>query len=191
MSEYDEQDKAIVRELIANPRLSDNKISGLTEIPVKTVNRKRKRLEKGGVVNYFVHVENGPEGTNKFGAKAQFIVIFRQGITRKSFFENLNRVGFTYLDIKHIKNAHVGEYEGRLSLIMTIESRVQADLIEVFNSEFVPKLQSMLGHDCVYETRVIYINSDMTNLHNYIHGYNLKEGRLSPEWPREKIYVWE
>lgn len=191
MSDYDEQDKAIVKELITDPRLSDNKVSGLTGIPVKTVNRKRKRLEKAGILNYYVHVENGPQGTGKFGSKAQFIIVLRQGITRKSFFENLHRVGFSYLDIKHIRNAYVGEHEGRLSLLLLLESRVQSDLLEVFNSEIVPKLQSMLGHDCIYETRVHYIHSDLINLHNYISGYNIREGKITKDWPKDKIYAWE
>ncbi|MGM5482100.1 MAG: winged helix-turn-helix domain-containing protein [Nanobdellota archaeon] len=191
MAEYDNQDKAIIKELIVNPRLSDNKVSRITGIPVKTVNRKRKRLETNGVLNYFVHVENGPEGTGKFGAKAQFMVIFRQGITRQSFFENLNRVGFSYLDIKHIKTANVGEYEGRLALILLIESRVQSDLLEVFNSEIFVKLQSMLGHDCVYKVNVVYVHTDLVNLHNYIKGYNISNGKIKEDWPADKIYTWE
>lgn len=191
MNDFDEQDKAIVRELIVDPRLSDNKISSITGIPVKTVNRRRKRLEKDNIINYMVHVENGPTGTGKFGSKAQFSIVFRQGITRKSFFESLDRVGFTYLDLKHIRNAYVGEYEGRLSLILVLESRVQTDLLEVFNSEVIPKLQSMLGHDCIYETNVAYIHTHLIKLHNYIKHYNIKQGKLSNDWPKEMIYVWE
>ena len=41
----DDQEKLIVRELIKDPRISDNQISTNTNIPLKSVNRKRKRME--------------------------------------------------------------------------------------------------------------------------------------------------
>ncbi len=191
MDKLDDYDKAICRELIKNPRLSDNKVSRNTSIPVKTVNRKRKRLEKNNVLHYLVHIENGAEGTGKFNSRAQFIVTFRQGLTRKIFYESLLNTGFSYHEIKHISNAYVGEYEGRLAYVIMIESRVQSDLLEVFNSDIVPKLQNMLGHDCIYETRVIYLHSNIAKLHNYIKDFNISEGKIKDSWPDEKIYVWE
>lgn len=191
MENLDENDKAICRELIKDPRLSDNKISTLTGIPVKTVNRKRKRLEQNNVLHYLVHIENGTEGTGKFGARAQFIVIFKQGITRKIFYEKLLREGFSYHEIKHIREASIGEYEGRLTYNLILESRVQSDLLEVFNSDIVPKLQNMLSHDSIYETRVIYLHSNITAMHNYLKDFNIIEGKIKKDWPNEKIYVWE
>ncbi len=191
MEKLNESDKAVCREIIKDPRLSDNKISEITGIPVKTVNRKRKKLEQNNILNYLIHIENGPEGTNKFGSKAQFIVTFRQGITRKIFYENLKRVGFSYHEIKHVREASIGEYEGRLTLLLTIESRVQSDLLEVFNSDIVPKLQNMLGHESIYETRVIYLHSNIIAMHNYIKGFNLDNGKIAKDWPDDKIYVWE
>ncbi|MFW6013905.1 MAG: winged helix-turn-helix domain-containing protein [Nanoarchaeota archaeon] len=191
MEVLNENDKTICRELIKNPRLSDNKISKFTGIPVKTVNRKRKKLEQNNILNYLIHIENGPDGTNKFGSKAQFIVTFRQGITRKIFYENLMRVGFSYHEIKHVRDANIGEYEGRLTFILVIESRVQSDLLEVFNSDIVPKLQNMLGHNSIYETRVIYLHSNVITMHNYIKDFNITNGKITNDWPNEKIYVWE
>ncbi len=191
MEKLDENDRTICRELIKDPRLSDNKISRNTGIPVKTVNRKRKRLENGNVINYMTFIENNSEGTGKFGSMAQFVITFRQGITRKLFIENLQRVGFTYHEIKHVRDAYIGEYEGRLSYILNIESRVQSDLLEVFNSDIIPKLQNMLGHDCIYETRVIYLHSNVTKLHNYIKDFNIKNGKIKDDWPNENIYTWE
>lgn len=185
----DKQDKLIMRELIANPRLSDNKISQVTDIPVKTVNRKRKKLEEKGILNYRVHINNGYGGTKSFSALAQFIVIFRHGITRRGFLENLDRVGFSDLDIKHIKNAYIGEVDGRVTFSLILESRAQEDLLEIFNTEIIGKLHNMVGHDSIHETKVINLHSNIISLHNYIEGLNTSNGILKKNWPKENIFV--
>ena len=46
------QERRIIRNLIKNPRISDNKISKITGIPTITVNRKRKKLEAEGLLHY-------------------------------------------------------------------------------------------------------------------------------------------
>lgn len=185
----DEQDKLIMRELIANPRLSDNKISQITGIPVKTVNRKRKKLEEKGIINYRIHIDNGQEGTKSFSAICQFIVIFRHGITRSSFLDNLDRVGFSALDIKHIKEAYVGEMNGRVAFVATLESRLQEDLLEIYNTEIISKLHNMLGHDSIYKTKVVNLHTGLISLHNYIHRTNTANGIIKKSWPKENIFV--
>ena len=44
----DIQSKLIIRALIRNPRVSDNQIGLMTGVPIRTVNRKRKNMEKQG-----------------------------------------------------------------------------------------------------------------------------------------------
>ena len=56
----DEQEERIAKALIKNPRLSDNQIGKLTGVPVRTVSRKREKLEESGVLNYFAQVNMGP-----------------------------------------------------------------------------------------------------------------------------------
>ena len=48
MAELDKQERQIICALIRNPRYSDNRISSLTGVPVRTVSRKRARLEQEG-----------------------------------------------------------------------------------------------------------------------------------------------
>ena len=55
----DEQEIKIVRELIKDPRLSDNKPAKKTGIPVMTVNRKRKRLGAEKLLRYYVSLDKG------------------------------------------------------------------------------------------------------------------------------------
>ena len=83
--ELDAQEKLIVRELIKNPRISDNQISRNTKIPVMTVNSKRKALEKEGNIRYFTSLDTGEHGTGKYKAKQLYIIKFKIGITREKF----------------------------------------------------------------------------------------------------------
>ena len=70
----DEHEVKIIRELIRNPRISDNKISKRTKIPVMTVNRKRKRLEEQKLLRYYTSINKGEFGLKIFGAKALYII---------------------------------------------------------------------------------------------------------------------
>ena len=57
MRQLDEQERRIVRELIKDPRISDNQIAKNTRVPVMTVNRKRKLLEEKGLLNYYCYLD--------------------------------------------------------------------------------------------------------------------------------------
>jgi len=52
MRELDEQERLIVRQLVRDPRESDNGIGELTDVNVRTVGRKRQRLEQEGILSY-------------------------------------------------------------------------------------------------------------------------------------------
>ena len=47
---FDDQERAILKALIRDPRQSDNHISKVTGVPTPTVRRKRKRLEDEGLL---------------------------------------------------------------------------------------------------------------------------------------------
>ena len=74
--QLDGKEKEILKELIKNPRISDNQISKNTKIPVKTVNRKRKLLEKRSLIHYMVHLDNSRSGTGVFSTKHMYIIQF-------------------------------------------------------------------------------------------------------------------
>ena len=52
--EFDEQEKLIIKALIKDPRMSDNNIGKLTKVPIRTVSRKRKKLEQENKICYYV-----------------------------------------------------------------------------------------------------------------------------------------
>ena len=73
----DGQEEKIARMLIRNPRLSDNAIGRMAEIPAMTVNRKRKRLEDEGLLSYFAAINMGPKGTGRFRSRYLYLIKFK------------------------------------------------------------------------------------------------------------------
>jgi len=88
MVQIDAQEEKIIRELIRNPRISDNKISRRTGVPVMSVNRKRKSLEKRGLISYYCDFAHGGQGTQDFFVRQLYIVKFKGGVTREQFLKD-------------------------------------------------------------------------------------------------------
>jgi len=192
MLKFDSQQKVIVRELIKDPRISDNKISKKTGIPLKTVNRKRKVLEEKGILNYLAYIEHGKPGTGQLKAKQLFIVFFKHGITRNAFLDEFLKIdSITHAQLKHVFEAHIGEANGRLALVLYLDSRQEEDLLEIYNVEIVPLLRERFGEDCIHSTQVITITSTAKLLRNYFPSLNLEKGKLKQDWPDQLIYVGE
>jgi DNA-binding Lrp family transcriptional regulator len=181
-------ERKILIEIVRNPRISDNSIARLTSIPLKTVNRKRKDLEKRGVVKYMAYVDNSGQGTSQFLGSQLYIITFRLGITRQMFFDSfLKAVSSDTTKDKmrqirrHIHMANICERDGHLILMLHIESRVDQDIIEIYNSDIIPILYSYFGSDCIYSTETLKLTDPLLIFNNYMPLYNMKDGMLSPE----------
>ncbi|MCK5107386.1 MAG: Lrp/AsnC family transcriptional regulator [Nanoarchaeota archaeon] len=184
----DEKEKRIIKELVKNPRISDNQISRITKIPLKTVNRKRKNLEEKGLIAYEVHLDNSRSGTNIFTSKQMYTITFRKGITRANFLNFAKHYDFANLFIKHCSEIFVGEQDGCLKLILFIESYLATDIIEIFNADYFNKFESYFGKGCIGDVNVITINNQLQSFHNYFPHINVKEGKLKPSWTNIFIY---
>ena len=77
----DQQEKAIVRQLIRDPRESDNGIGEITGVNVRTVSRKRLRMEQEGILAYYTNVDLCSDGAKQFNARHLYIIKFRVGVT--------------------------------------------------------------------------------------------------------------
>ena len=185
----DEQELIIVRELIKNPRLSDNKISERTGIPVKTVNRKRKILEDEGMLHYFTYLDNTSNGTASFTSRKMYVIKLRKGITRSEYIASEVNDKPVELHSKHILDAHLGEIDGQLALIIIIESRLESDILEIFNAELVPQLKKKFGNDAVDSVQVLQLSIPLRFLHNYQPLVNLAKGKIRKDWPDKNIFV--
>jgi DNA-binding Lrp family transcriptional regulator len=186
----DEQEKLIVKELIKDPRISDNQISLATSIPLKSVNRKRKKLEFEGLINYYVHLDNSDKGTGLFEGRQLYIVKLKHGVSRMDFLEFLKQNSSKNKHInQHIHSTFVGRSGGNLVLMKLIESQQSSDIIEIFNCDLVPEIKQHFGEDAIVNTDVIHVDEMFRLFHNYLPGVNMKDGKIAEHWNDELVFV--
>ncbi len=192
MYKLDPQERAIAKALIKNPRISDNRIGEEMGIPVRTVNRKRKKLEELGIISYMTRVNMLPSGTGHFQVQHLFIIQFRLGITfsqiAREIQEEPNVVTiFTEL----IFESYISEIDGHTSLVMVVEGQSEADIVERFQAHIVPSLQKNHGKDSIEKVSTIRLLKPIRMLKNYLPSVNMKDGHLKKEWKLDSIYIGE
>ena len=189
MRNLSQQEKEILSELIRNPRASDNEVSRKTKISVATINRKRKALEKEGILYYFTYVNNWKNGTEGFGSRQLYIIKLKYGITRKQVMDTFfSEDKVKTLMLKHILHSFLGEVNGQVAFIYMIESRIDTDILEIFNAEIGPELIQAFGKDAIQDTVSIPITQTFSVLHNY-NTVNMENGKMKKYWPNSKIFV--
>jgi len=188
MIQLDDQEQLIVKELIRNPRLSDNQIGKLTKVPVMTVNRKRKSLEERGLLNYYCYLDTSKYGLDSSPARQLYMIKLRIGITKKEFIDKLIEPNLL-LKFK-IFESFIGEKDGQLVFSLILEGSRGNETMEIFNGEIVPILQEKFGKDCIDETFVIRVTSNIVTLKNYIPLKNIERGFIKENWPKEYIFLW-
>ena len=187
MIQLDDQEQLIVKELIRNPRLSDNQIGKLTKVPVMTVNRKRKSLEERGLLNYYCYLDTSKYGLDSSPARQLYMIKLRIGITKKEFIDKLIEPNLL-LKFK-IFESFIGEKDGQLVFSLILEGSRGNETMEIFNGEIVPILQEKFGKDCIDETFVIRVTSNIVILKNYIPLKNIERGFIKENWPKEYIFL--
>jgi len=186
----DDQEKMIVKALIRDPRLSDNQIGKLTSVPTPTVRRKRKKLEEDGLLSYFCALDMQETGSNTFGARHLYVIKFSIGITIKQIVDEIKHepnIRSIFTDL--IYESHIAEIEGRVALVMIIEGKNDADIVENVQGNIVPSLQKNHGADSIEEISTIRLLSPIRIFHNYIPLVNMRHGVLCDEWPKDAIFV--
>ena len=187
----EEKDKLILRELIKNPRTTDKAISTATNIPMKTVNRRRKYLEDTDTVKYMAFVNNFGSGTARFNSICMYTIYFNYGITTEQVERVVTSTEYNNkpIMIKHLLLDFVGEREGMPTYSLTITSRAHEDLVEILNAEIVPEIKKHLGENCIKsidENAIRMINK--TGHNNFLckefSGENVK-------LDNENIFVWD
>jgi DNA-binding Lrp family transcriptional regulator len=190
MYKLDNQEKLIIRELIKDPRISDNQIAIKTNVPLKTVNRKRKILEEKGFLNYFCYFNTSFTGTGTFLGRSLYIIVLKEGITRKKVLEVYENSKKAYEFFpKHIFLSWVGDFEGNVAIVTLIESRKQDDLVEIYNAEIIPELELLFGQGCIKRTLTIPLVNTLRAVRNYLPGKNMEKGIIKEDWPNQFIFV--
>ncbi|MCK5139446.1 MAG: Lrp/AsnC family transcriptional regulator [Thermodesulfovibrionia bacterium] len=190
MKELDDFERKVVKELIRNPRISDNQIAKNVKMPVMTVNRKRKGLEEEGYLRYFTSLDTGEHGTGKFRAKQIYCVKFKIGITRKEFMDKFEKdpklLTFTSC---YISLSYLGEKDGHLAYIFILEAETESKMMDEFNSKLIPALMERFGEDCIRERITLRITNTLRLHHNYIPTVNMKGALIKKDWPDGYIFV--
>lgn len=190
MLKLDQQEIAIIKQLIRNPRVSDNQIARLTSVPVMTVNRKRKKLEGSGFLKYYASISAGDDGIGIYHARQLYILKLRRGITIKEYIEDTKKQDKDrLLQTEYVVESHLGEKDGHLAIVVIIEAKTEAELVEIFNGKLIPSFVRRFGKDAVDEVITTKINLPIRDHHNYLHLINMENGRIKKDWPDEYIFV--
>ena len=190
MRKIDGQEQMILRALTRNPRCSDNKISIQTGVSVRTVSRKRARLEEEGILSYSTVVEMQSSGTGRFTTQHMLIIKFKLGVTHSQIVQEIrsepNVVNVFY---ELIRYSFIAETDGHIALVIIIEGESDSDIAESVQGQIIPSLQKNHGMDSIVELRTLRLLDPIRREHNYLPMVNMEDGFLKKEWPDEAIFV--
>jgi DNA-binding Lrp family transcriptional regulator len=190
MRNLDDQERAILKALIRDPRQSDNYISKVSGVPTPTVRRKRQRLEADGLLSYFAALDQQESGTGTFSARHLYIIKFRIGITVKQIVDEIKsepNVRSVFTDL--IYESHIAEMDGRVALVMIIEGKNDADIIENVQGKIIPSLRKNHGPDSIEEISTLRLLGPIRIFHNYVPLVNMDKGVLRSDWTDDAIFV--
>ncbi|MEC7227758.1 MAG: winged helix-turn-helix transcriptional regulator [Candidatus Latescibacterota bacterium] len=190
MTMLDEQEQLIMRALVRNPRSSDNRISALTGVPVRTVSRKRARLERDGVLTYYTGIETQAAGTGRFTTQHMLLIKFKLGITRSQIVQEIRsepNVANVFSEL--IRDSYIAEMDGHIALVMVVEGESNSDVADNVQGKIIPSLQKNHGEDSIQELRTIRLLAPIRRLHNYLPMVNMEEGFIRQSWPDDAIFV--
>ncbi len=190
MKHLDDQERRIIRALIRNPRSSDNRISTLSGVPVRTVSRKRARLEQEGILSYYASVDMQAKGTGRFSTQHMPTIKFKLGITHSQIVQEIRHepnVADVFSEL--IRDSYIAEIEGHIALVMVVEGESDSDVAENVQGKIIPSLQKNHGEDSILELKTIRLLDPIRRLHNYLPMVNMKEGFVVEDWPDDAIFV--
>ncbi|MEE9585885.1 MAG: Lrp/AsnC family transcriptional regulator [Nitrososphaerales archaeon] len=188
LRKLDTQEVKVVKALIRNPRLSDNQIGIKTGVPIRTVNRKRKKMEEEGFLKYYTELNMGADGTGRFNARHLYLVKFKMGISQSRIIKEVQEepnVRTVFTDF--IYESHIAEIEGHTALALIIEGRSDDEINTNFNEIMVPSLEKNHGKDSIVQITTIRLGKPIRVFHNYLPMVNLSKGRISDRWAEDAI----
>ncbi len=192
MRELDEQERLIARALIRDPRESDNGIGETTGVNVRTVSRKRQRMEQEGILSFFTHVDLSSSGTGQFTSRHVYIIKFRLGMTLRKIQDDITREpAVRSIFTEFIFESHIAEIDGKVALLLFVDGENDKDIFITMHEKLIPSLLRNHGENSIEEISTMRILAPNRVLRNYITGVNVKDGYLCKEWPDEAIYVGE
>jgi DNA-binding Lrp family transcriptional regulator len=190
MRELDEQERLIARQLVRDPRESDNGIGEITGVNVRTVGRKRQRLEQEGILSYYTHLDLSSQGTRQFKTRHLYIIKFRIGVTYKQLTEDILREPFVRsIFTEIIFESHIAEIDGKLAMLMFIDGANDTDIVQTVQEKLVPSLLKNHGENSIEEISTVRLLLPVRVMRNYLPFVNMENGYIKKDWPNDAIYV--
>ncbi|MGC3990211.1 MAG: Lrp/AsnC family transcriptional regulator [Chthoniobacteraceae bacterium] len=190
MDMLDEQEQLIIRHLVRDPRESDNGIGEATGVNVRTVGRKRRKLEQSGVLSYYTQVDLSARGTAEFNAQHLYIVQFRIGITLQQIMDDIrNEPAVRSVFTEFIFESHLAEIDGKLALLMCIDGKSDTDIVHTVQEKLIPNLLKNHGENSIERVSTMRLLQPIRVMRNYLPFVNMQNGYLMKNWPDEAIYV--
>lgn len=186
----DEQEIRIAKALIRNPRLSDNRLGEENDIAVRTVSRKRARMEQAGVLSYFAEVEMGESGTGHYACRHLYVIKFRLGVTERALLDEVrNEPHVVTVFTRSIYESYVAEIDGRAALVMAVDGASDSDVLARVQEQIVPALRKRHGADSIEDVQTIRLLSPVRKLRNYLPAVNMERGMMKADWSDQAIFV--
>ncbi len=188
--ELDEQERKILRALVRDPRQSDNAVGEATGVNVRTVSRRRQRLEQEGILSYYANVDLGASGSGQYKTRHLYTIKFRIGVTYKQLVEDIQRepaVRSVFTEI--LFESHIAEIDGKLAMLLFIDGESDLDIVQTVQEKLIPSLLRNHGADSIEEISTVRILSQVRAMRNYVLPVNMREGLIRDDWPDEAIYV--
>jgi DNA-binding Lrp family transcriptional regulator len=185
----DQQEKAIVRQLIRDPRESDNGIGEITGVNVRTVSRKRFRLEQEGILSYFTNLDLCSDGAKQFNARHLYIIRFRVGVAYAQVVDEMRHSGKQTVFTESIFESHIAEMDGKIALLLFVDGDSDLDIVRRIHEELIPTLLKNHGEDSIETVSTLRLLAPVRIMRNYLPLVNMNGGYLVPDWPSDAIYV--
>jgi DNA-binding Lrp family transcriptional regulator len=186
----DPQELKIAKALIRNPRTSDNRLGEENEIPIRTVSRKRARMERDGLLRYFAEVDMSVHGTGHFQCRHLYIIKFRIGVTERQIRDEVRtEPNVVTVFTRTIYASHIAEIDGQVALVMIVEGASESDIVDRVHGEIVPSLRKNHGDDAIEDVSTIRLLRPIRMLRNYLPDVNMHNGVIRTDWSNDAIYV--
>ncbi|MBC7369540.1 MAG: winged helix-turn-helix transcriptional regulator [Undibacterium sp.] len=185
----DDQDKAIARQLIRNPRTTDKSISGATGVQLRTVGRKRQKLERAGLIRYWASVDLSETGTGQYNASHLYIIKFALGVTYDSLRAVIRREPQLSELSAITTESHIAEIDGKLALLFAIDGTSDRDIVQNVHERLIPNLIKNHGPNSILEVSTLRLLSPIRTLRNYLSLLNMTGSAMRPDWPDKAIYA--
>jgi DNA-binding Lrp family transcriptional regulator len=190
MKKFDSQEQMILKQLIRDPRKSDNAIGAATGVNVRTVGRKRARLEEDGVLSYHAHIDLSAKGARQFTARHLYIIKFRIGVTVTQIQDDLKREPYVRsVFTELIFESHIAEIDGRIALLLFIDGSSDLDIVQSVQEKLIPSLRQNHGADSIEDISTARLLAPNRMMRNYLPLVNMEKGYIREDWPDEAIYV--